>query len=474
MPFKQIFVFLFVMIPRIVTAQEMLGIANSNFAGNMGLELNPASIATMGYRFEFNILSGDIFLQNDYIHFPANKIPYGKFATLSSIPHEEIYDHYNKPAKNAYTNLLLKLPSAVWRREKNAFGIHFAVRSQSSANSVPYHLAKFIWEGSDFSPQHQTDFKSPRYRAAGIVFGEIGLSMARQLKYKHGNLLAGGVTLNALLSMDGIYINSDKMDYRFEDESLLIVDDINLEYGHALPADGKKSYLQPRGFGASLSLGVQYLYRYNAQAYKPGMGGTRLKKYIYKVGFSLIDIGYTRYSGNARTYSFNGASARWPGFDTTKIDGIDHADIVFSQKFFGNDTESRSGGAFTIFSPMGVSAQLDISISPMIYINATAVQGFRLADPQVKRASQVSLTPRLERRRWELSMPTSFYEYKQFRLGIAVRYKWFVIGSDNLGWWPAMYEMNGLDFYFGFKYSSDNYDNARYKKGKGGHCPAYK
>lgn len=42
-------------------SREMNGIAHSNFAGNMGIEMDPASIATMPYRFEFNILSGDIF-----------------------------------------------------------------------------------------------------------------------------------------------------------------------------------------------------------------------------------------------------------------------------------------------------------------------------------------------------------------------------------------------------------------------------
>lgn len=455
-------------------SQEMMGIAHSNFAGNMGLELNPASIATMGYRFEFNILSGDIFLQNDYIYFPANKIPYGKFASFSSIPKEETFDHYTTPGKNAYTNSLLKLPSAVWRRDKNAFGIHFSLRSQASVTNAPYHLAKFIWEGSDYSPQHNKDWKSPPFRAVGIGYGEIGLSFARQLKYKYGNLFAGGVTLNALLGMDGIYIKSNKIDYKFPDETLLIVDDINLEYGHALPKDGSSNFLKTRGFGLGVSIGVQYLYRYNSQAYKPGMGGTRLKKYIYKVGASIIDIGYTRFKSNARTYKFKGVSMQWPGFDTTKIKGIDDADVIFSQKFFGNDTQSQSGNAFTIFSPLGVSVQLDISITPMIYVNLAAVQGFKVIDPQVRRASQVALTPRLERRRWEVSLPTSYYEYKYFRMGLALRYKWFVIGSDNLGWWPALYEMNGVDLYFGIKYSSDNYDNARYKKGKGGHCPAYK
>ena len=97
-----------------VFAQEMNGIAHSNFAGNMGIEMNPASIAVMPYRFEFNILSGDIFLQNDYIYFPASDIPTGKFARLAPLLHEDFSDHYTKPPKNAFGSVLLKGPSAVW------------------------------------------------------------------------------------------------------------------------------------------------------------------------------------------------------------------------------------------------------------------------------------------------------------------------------------------------------------------------
>ncbi|HNU48185.1 MAG TPA: hypothetical protein PKM40_05090, partial [Bacteroidia bacterium] len=79
--------------------QEMNGIAHSNFAGNMGIEMNPASIATMPYRFEFNILSGDIFFQNDYIYFPASDIPTGKFARFEPLRHEDYSDHYDKTPK---------------------------------------------------------------------------------------------------------------------------------------------------------------------------------------------------------------------------------------------------------------------------------------------------------------------------------------------------------------------------------------
>ncbi len=455
-------------------AQEMLGIANSNFAGNMGIEMNPASIATMPYRFEINILSGDIFLENDYIYFPANKIPTGNFARLTPLAHEDYSDHYNKPPKNAYVNLLFKGPSAVWRKEKYAYGIHFSLRSQASVNKLPFHLAKFIWEGSDYVPQQKISYTSTPTQSAGLLCGEIGFTIAKSIRKKNADITTGGLTLNGLLGMSGMYINSKVLDYEFVDQSLLVVKDIDINYGHALPDDGTKNYLHPRGYGASVNLGVQHLFNYIGQAYKPGMGGTRLKKYIAKVGVSLLDVGFISFSENAHTFDLKNASTIWPGFDTTKITGINNADSLYSVKFYNDQFASQAHNGFAIFTPMALSVQGDLCITPMFYFNVTAVQNIQLLNPGVKRASQVSLTPRYETRRLEVSLPLSLYEYNFFRAGLAVRYKWFVLGTDNLGWWPGLYEMNGFDFYFGFKYTSDIYDNGRFKRGKGGHCPAYK
>lgn len=455
-------------------AQEMLGIANSNFAGNMGVEMNPASIATMPYRFEINILSGDIFLQNDYIYFPASNIPTGKFAKLSPLAHEDYSDHYNKPPKNAYINLLLKGPSAVWRKEIYSYGLHFSLRSQSSVNKMPFHLAKFIWEGSDYTPQHGISYTSTPTQSAGLLYGEIGFTVAKTIRKKNQDITTGGLTLNGLLGMSGMYINSKVLDYEFVDQSLLLVKDIDINYGHALPNDGKGNFFHPRGYGASVNIGVQHFFNYISAAYKPGMGGMRLRKYVAKLGVSLLDVGFIRFNENAHTFDLKNATVNWPGFDTTKITGINNADSLFSVKFYNDQYKSQAKNKFTVFTPMALAIQYDFSFSPMYYVNATLVQNIQFLNPGVKRASQVSLTPRYETRRLEVSLPLSLYEYNFFRAGLAVRYKWFVLGTDNLGWWPGLYDMNGFDFYFGLKYTSDIYDNRLFKKGKGGHCPAYK
>jgi len=457
-----------------VFAQEMNGIAHSNFAGNMGIEMNPASIAVMPYRFEFNILSGDIFLQNDYIYFPASDIPTGKFARLAPLLHEDFSDHYTKPPKNAFGSVLLKGPSAVWRNDDIAFGVHFSLRSQISATNVPYHLAKFFWEGSDYTPQQKVPWKSTAFDLGALVYAEGGFTMAKTIRKKQQNITTGGATLNFLLGMSGVYLNSSMFDYTFVDESLLLIRGEDISYGHAIPYREEKNYLHPRGMGASINLGIQHFYNYIAQAYKPGMSGVKLKKYDVRLGLSLMDIGFIHFSENARKFELNNSTAQWPGFDTTKFKDVASIDSAFSYHLYNDATKSQAGNGFTMILPAAISGQADWSITPKFYLNLTVIQNIQIFDKSVIRPSQVALTPRFETRRVEVSLPLSLYQYNFFRAGLAFRYKWFVLGTDNLGWWPGLYEMNGLDFYFGFKYTSDIYDNIRFKKGKGGHCPAYK
>ncbi len=459
---------------RNVYGQEMNGIAHSNFAGNMGIEMNPASIAMMPYRFEFNVLSGDIFFQNDYIYFPASQIPTGKFARLAPFKHEDFSDHYNKKPKNAYASLLLKGPSAVWRNDDIAYGIHFSMRSQISATNVPYHLAKFFWEGSDYTPQQKIPWKSTAFEAGALVYAECGFTIAKTIRKKQQNITTGGATLNFLLGMSGAYLNSTMLDYTFVDQSLLMIKGEDINYGHAIPYGNEKNYLHPRGMGASFNLGIQHFYNYVGQAYKPGMSGVKLKKYNVRLGLSLIDIGFIHYAENARNYALNNNTAQWPGFDTTHFKNIASVDSALSYHLYNDAERSQAGKGFTIILPAAVSGQVDWSITPKFYLNLTVIQNIQIFEKSVTRPSQVSLTPRFETRRVEVSMPLSLYQYNFFRAGLAVRYKWIVLGTDNLGWWPGLYEMNGLDFYFGFKYTSDIYDNIRFKKGKGGHCPAYK
>src|SRR5258705_1361330 len=108
--------------------QVMLGIANSNFAGNMGMGLNPTSMLLMPYRWEANIISGDIFLENNYVRYPKDQIMGSTEGTTSPLPHGGLLDDYTSTPKNAHVHTFLRLPSFIYRTQEQAFGIHLALR----------------------------------------------------------------------------------------------------------------------------------------------------------------------------------------------------------------------------------------------------------------------------------------------------------------------------------------------------------
>ena len=59
--------------------QEMLGIMNSSYSGITGATLNPAVTVTSPYYFDFNIVSGDVFFENNYLYLAKEEYRFSRF-----------------------------------------------------------------------------------------------------------------------------------------------------------------------------------------------------------------------------------------------------------------------------------------------------------------------------------------------------------------------------------------------------------
>src|SRR6187401_1385008 len=101
-----------------VFSQEMLGISNSNFAGNMGMGLNPSLFVGSPYRHEFNIISGDLFVDNDFAYLKRRSSPIVKSLQGEPIPEEELNNYTSTSTKNVYGNVFLRGPSYIRNKEK--------------------------------------------------------------------------------------------------------------------------------------------------------------------------------------------------------------------------------------------------------------------------------------------------------------------------------------------------------------------
>ena len=76
--------------------------------------------------------------------------------------------------------------------------------------------------------------------------------------------------------------------------------------------------------------------------------------------------------------------------------------------------------------------------------------------PSLSRMNSIAIIPRYENEKLTICMPFILNEYKDFNLGLAVRYKYVTIGSDRFGETFGLQNLYGANFYFAYKYSFIN------------------
>src|SRR4051812_37013413 len=126
MRYKTTFLFLFV-ISTAASAQEMWGISNSNYSGNMGIFLNPSTIVAAPYKYEFNLIAGDLFAENSFLYSPSDRkiVPRSIFGTAPK--GINWFDINNRETQNGFAHTLIIGPSYINSNKKNqAWGFHTA------------------------------------------------------------------------------------------------------------------------------------------------------------------------------------------------------------------------------------------------------------------------------------------------------------------------------------------------------------
>ncbi|MEO8146840.1 MAG: DUF5723 family protein [Bacteroidia bacterium] len=453
--------------------QEMLGIVNSNFSGNVGITLNPATVVGMPFSREFNLISMDISAHNNYLYYPAGQHGLVKLITGQGLTHDNTKDYYTTtPDKQMYANIFLLGPSYSVSTISGGWAIHTALRTNFSVNHLNYHLAKFLWDGFDYLPQQDIDYKTDPYQLNMLQWYEIGYTYGLTLYQTKTQMLTVGATVNLNLGVNSTYIDNKKMDYRVPSSDTLLVYNLNATYAHTIITDnpGLGDYVGVKGFGGGINLGVQYYKNRDAKGYYYKTKNRR--KYEYKFGASLIDMGMVHFFKDNRVNKFDNNSTLWPGIDTVKFNGINDFDQTLNNQFTGSPDGALTNKKINMFLPTAASVQFDYNIYKDFYANATWIQRLSFLNPQIKRANEVTITARYETSKFEVAIPYSFYEYYKHRVGLAFRFKWFFVDTDKFGPIIDAWDVDGLDFYFGIKFT--NHKNPNGKGRKGEDCPAYK
>jgi len=447
-------------------SQERYGISNSMYAGITGSWLNPAFMANSPYRWDFNIVTADAYADNNYVYIFQTNIP-DIIADKGNTPLfvNNAWERYkgerskymlenkekNSWRKNVYGNVLLQGPSLMFNVKKWTFGIITAGRGAVSLTGFHYTAAKLLFEGLTYDPLHNIDIKVPKFRTNAMVWDEIGISAAREVIKKRDLTIKAGITLKHLNAFAAAFVLHQKSTLYIPNDTDMYFKNISAKYGYALNED---NFLESKGKGKSMDIGVTIEKKSLKNKYQcPNFCNKKLElQYDWKLGISLIDIGYVRFKEKAQTYLIDNKSDYWYNFANLNIDGIGGIDTSLSQHFADNPIPVPAETKFTMLTPWAASVQFDYNVGYNVYVNASWVQRIpHFGLPGVDRANTIAITPRYELRRFGVAMPIIMYQYLWPRIGLAFRLNNFlIIGTDKLGAFIG-HRLSGADIYAALK-----------------------
>jgi hypothetical protein len=423
-----------------ILAQDMLGVANSNFAGSTGMNLNPASMMLTPYCWEVTLLTVDLSVENNYMGIIKNRISMMNDESPDVVEDKIVNDYYTNTDKTANAHLMIQLPSFIYKGDTWAFGFRPLVRTDLSVQHVPASIARFSYLGLKRAYLEGSKTKLDGLTLGALAWMQYGFSVGTQLNRNNDRVILGAVSLNYLTAYKAAYSKIKSGTMGIPDDSTLSLNNLSGTVAHSF----SKEFPSLKCSGISTDIGVEYIANPGRVKYKDGKEKA-MKKYDYRVGLSLIDIGFVRFN-NASNYSFTHASVTYVNPTGIKASGMDGVDSLISASV-GTIPSSQLKMAM----PMAISAQFDNALSPRFYFNVSAVQRIPMPIPQVSRPNSVSMTIRYETPFFEVALPYSFYDYYRHRIGFAMRYRFLFAGTDKLSTFVGQNDVTGLDVYFGIK-----------------------
>lgn len=448
--------------------QDFLGIANSNYAGVTGLDLNPASIADSRYKFDMTLVGIHSSLANDFFKvkreelfngFPGN-IPFAD--RVIETDRIRPYDFF------ARTNISA-LSFQFTLKDNSAFAISTRNRSITALQNVDPTLAKLALEGLEFEPLWETQIQSANMNFQALNFQEFGVAYARPFLNLGEHYLKAGGRLKVLLGLGAAYFNVDDLSYQFvNDDSLLInlggginigySDDFYLESRLVNDFSYRNNVTGQPTIGGDVGVVYEWRPKYKEHLYNMD-GQTDLErpdrnKYKVRVGFSMTDLGSIRFRSGAinkrvtvdvDNEDLNGLQ-EWD-ISNVEINGVDELlDTLANRGFSITDR----GSFFNVPLPMRMNFTADYHIWKDFYVNLTLSPQLKLGERGQKEFSNYSITPRYDYKWFTFALPLQVNGMGQFNMGAAFRAGPLILGTNTLS---ELFKdgLRSLDVYFALK-----------------------
>ena len=446
-------------------SQDRLGIINSNYAGSQSVMVNPSNIVNSRLYLDVNIFAFNLNFQNNYLAIPAKDYSFGSM--IRTIGDNVEYSKNNKwPSLKdagfgfgfydgdndvrANFNVMFNGPSAMYSINDQAFGFYSSSRNYLTANHFPRELATFAYQGFNYEPQLGVDYNFSDFSVTAASWIELGFTYARVIHKAYNRHFSAGVTIKRLLSFGAAYGDFKNVDFQVDPDLDAVVNESEFNIGFAYPvSSSSEENIYGRGWGVDIGFTFQLKARgYEINKYKKACE-QEYEPYIWKIGISVLDIGTMKFE-NGEVHEFIG-SMEWENINELKFKSPAHISRELSLRYYGDAYASVVDDSFVIGLPTSVSVQADYHYDRNYYIGGFLIFPIKISEYQIRRPANLAIIPRYESKKLEFSLPLSFYDFYELRLGAAVRYGMFTMGTDKVGAFLGLANFDGFDFYFGIK-----------------------
>lgn len=416
----------------LISAQSYFGHTVDNYAGVHGIIYNPANIVESNLRADINLISGSVFIDNDYIGIGFNEL----FNSNEDI--DNSLERFPSSSNNFNINVDVLGPSFMFNlNKKSSIGISSRVRVMSNLNEIDGTLFETIEDG--FDDNDDFDFDQQNFTGTAHAWAEIGITYGRILWSKQNHLLTGAVTLKYLQGAGSAFTNSTNLEGNYVDSTETLTTSGELVYGTSNDFDNDDIDFNNLTAGFGFDIGFVY-------EWHPDRENDTIRfyqdPYKLKIGVSVTDIGSIKYDeGEITTYDM-----------AATVNTVTFEDDV--KEFLDNNYNATAlNQNVKMQLPTALHILVDYRLAKMWLISAQADLSMVAADEQLNNAisNTVILMPRYESKWLSVFAPMSLRQYGGFTAGAGLRFGPLSVGSGSILSNLLSDSTQSADVFFGLK-----------------------
>lgn len=426
--------------------EHFSAISTSKRVGILNGHINPSEFANLNSKYEVQLFTFSVNVSN-------NKLGFSDLSGSEDFD-KMIFD--GKGNVDFDMNAAIFGPSFGMRYKKWGFGISSKAFIKASIIDINSDLGNaLINENIDNIANIKSVFSKDNQRVNATTWGEVGLSVARNVYATEKHQVNAGVTLKLLFP--GSYANVGLNNFRGDINDNLIDlrltntnSSLNIAYsGNFGSSFGETSDYFQSVFGSlngiATDIGADYQWLNEDKTYK------------LKVGASVRNIGSMSFSGKdnlSEKYTLNIPNGD-PGLNLNEFDDVEGLEDIKAvldshPEYF---TSTSITDDFKVKLPTVFNIYADYKIIKRVSVTAFLQQkmGDDNADDQISTQNMFTVTPRVTFGAFEAMLPIGNNEISGGTLGFGLRVGGFFLGSNSLISALAS-DSKQADIYFGFRF----------------------